>query len=311
MAQTDGALIAPSQINTRVGHRRKFWSTDNPWFWLSPAILFLLAYSIFPLLYNLFISFNEWQIRKKVFVGVGLDNWVKLLGDERAWNAARVTFTYTVIALAVELCLGMTIALLLDSRPWGVGLMQTLIILPMVTAPAVTGMLFRLLEHSDFGVISWVLYGLGLLNKNEPLLGGTGKYALAGVLIADIWQWTPFFVLIILSGLKALPDEVIEASQVDGASWWQRLWRIKIPLLQKVLSIAILFRLVDLFKVFDYVFIMTAGGPALKTETLSFYGYINTFSTIKWGYGATLGLTIMVLGWIMAYVYQKLFRLKW
>jgi len=134
------------------------------------------------------------------------------------------------VALAIQLLLGMLIALLLDAKPWGSGLMQTLIILPMVVAPAVAGLMGRLMMHSEFGVISVYSYQLGLLEKSEPLLGGTGRFALIAVLLVDIWQWTPFFVLIILAGLKGMPHEVLEAAEVDGANWFQRLTRVKIPL---------------------------------------------------------------------------------
>jgi multiple sugar transport system permease protein len=313
MPRSDSVLTARSGLESRVPSQRRFLSADNPWLWLTPALLFMLFYSIFPLIYNLFLSFNEFQTRRKVFVPVGLDNWSNLLSntDGRVYNSLLVTAQYTVIALILELLLGLIIALLLDARPWGVGLMQTLIILPMVTAPAVAGMLFRLLEHSDFGVISWVLYGLGILNKSEPLLGGTGKYALIGVVLVDVWQWTPFFALILLAGLKSLPHEILEASEVDGADWFRRLLRIKLPLLSGVLTVAFLFRLVDLYKVFDYVAIMTAGGPALHTETLSFYGYVYTFQQVKWGYGATIGLAMMIIAWVSAFAYVKFFRVRW
>ncbi|MBZ0277060.1 MAG: sugar ABC transporter permease [Anaerolineae bacterium] len=247
-----------------------------------------------------------------MFVVKDFFNWNRLLfEDPRFGNALTVTLQYTVLALVTELLLGLVIALLLDAKPWGSGLMQTLLILPMVTAPAVAGLIFRLLEHSEFGVISWLMYSFGLLVKEEPLLGGTGKYALLGLLIVDIWQWTPFFVLIILAGLKGIPTDILEASQVDGANYIQRLTRIKIPLLFSVITIAILFRLVDLFKIFDYVTIMTSGGPGGHTETVSFYSYVNTFQLIKWGYGAAIGVFVMMMGWVSAFLYQKIFRVRW
>jgi len=297
-------------VDTRP--RRKFWSGENPLFWLIPAVLFLLLYSIFPLLFNIYRSFFEFSSSRKVWVDLGVRNWVELFTDDpRFLNALGVTLTYVAVALAIQLLLGMLIALLLDAKPWGSGLMQTLIILPMVVAPAVAGLMGRLMMHSEFGVISVYSYQLGLLEKSEPLLGGTGRFALIAVLLVDIWQWTPFFVLIILAGLKGMPNEVLEAAEVDGANWFQRLTRVKIPLLFGVITVAILFRLVDLFKIFDYIAIMTAGGPAGRTESVSYYSFVNTFSQVKWGYGATIGVVIMVMGWVAAWIYQKVFRLKW
>ena len=317
MAQSKPITVASSQVASSVvtGHRRGFFSGENPWLWLAPASLILLLYSIFPLLYNLIYSFQVWSIQRNEWIisrNGPLINWDMLfISDPRFGNALVVTLQYTVFALSIELLLGLLIALLLDAKPWGSGLMQTLMILPMVTAPAVAGLIFRLLQHSEYGVLSWILYGAGALTKAEPLLGGTGKYALFGVLMVDVWQWTPFFTLIILAGLKGLPTEVLEAAEVDGAGWLNRLLRIKIPLLFSVLTVGILFRLVDLYKVFDYIVIMTSGGPASRTETISFYSYVNTFQQTKWGYGAAIGLFIMVVGWASAWLYQKIFHVKW
>lgn len=306
------SISVKSVRGTSARPKRRFFSFDNPWIWFSPAVMLLFLYSIFPLIYNIFISFHEWSTSKKLFVVKEFFNWNRLLfEDPRFGNALTVTLQYTVLALVTELLLGLVIALLLDAKPWGSGLMQTLLILPMVTAPAVAGLIFRLLEHSEFGVISWLMYSFGLLVKEEPLLGGTGRYALLGLLIVDIWQWTPFFVLIILAGLKGIPTDILEASQVDGANYLQRLTRIKVPLLFSVITIAILFRLVDLFKIFDYVAIMTSGGPGGHTETVSFYSYVNTFQLIKWGYGAAIGVFVMMMGWVSAFLYQKIFRVRW
>jgi multiple sugar transport system permease protein len=292
--------------------RRKFWSGENPLFWLAPAVVFLALYSVFPLIFNLITSFHEFSNSRREWVFLGGRNWVELFTDDpRFINALGVTFTYVASALVIQLILGMLIALLLDAKPWGSGLMQTLIILPMVVAPAVAGLMGRLMMHSSFGVISFYTYQFGLLQESEPLMGGRGTYALIAVLLVDIWQWTPFFVLIILAGLKGMPNEVLEAAEVDGANWFQRLTRVKIPLLFGVITVAILFRLVDLFKIFDYIAIMTAGGPAGRTESVSYYSFVNTFAQVKWGYGATIGVVIMAMGWFAAWLYQKIFRLKW
>lgn len=309
----DSVFTRSTSVSVGSGQRkRKFLSGDNPLFWLAPAVIFLFLYSIFPLLFNLYRSLYEFSNSRREWVFVEFRNWVKLFTDDpRFINALGVTLQYVVLALVIQLLLGLLIALLLDAKPWGSGLMQTLIILPMVTAPAVAGLMFRLLQHSEFGVLSYAVYAAGILTKEEPLLGGTGRYALFAVLIVDIWQWTPFFVLIILAGLKGMPTEVLEAAEVDGANSFQRLTLIKVPLLFTVITVAVLFRLVDLFKVFDYIALMTAGGPALRTESVSYYSFVNTFSQIKWGYGATIGVVIMAMGWVSAWLYQKIFRLKW
>lgn len=312
MAQPDGVMVAlPSSSDNKPTQQRGFFNSANPWLWLSPALIFLIVYSLGPFILNIIMSLTEFKARQKQFQFVGLENWSDLFQDSRFQNAMGITLQYVVIALIIQVCLGLLIAVLLDARPFGVGLMQTLIILPMVTAPVVAGMLFRLLTHSEFGYIDFIFQNLGIVTKDEPLIGGRGVYALMGVLLVEVWQWTPFIVLIVLAGLKSIPTEVIEAAQVDGANGWQRFWRVKLPLLRTVLSIAILFRLVDLFRVFDYVAILTAGGPALHTETLSYYGYVNTFQQVKFGYGATIGVFLMIVVWIVAFSYIRIFRVKW
>jgi multiple sugar transport system permease protein len=316
MARSERLSVPAVELNINNQHaKRGFFSSENPWLWVAPATLILLLYSLFPLLYNLYYSFQVWSTQQHRWIisrNGPFTNWENIFfADARFGNSLVVTFQYTIAALVIELLLGLFIALLLDAKPYGSGLMQTLMMLPMVTAPAVAGLIFRLLEHSEFGLLSYYAYSTGLLTKQEPLLGGSGQYALLGILLVDIWQWTPFFTLIILAGLKSVPAELLEAAEVDGAAWWSRLTRIKIPLLFGVITVGVLFRLVDLYKAFDYIVIMTSGGPALKTETVSYYSYVNTFQQVKWGYGAAIGVFIMLLGWITAFIYQRAFRVRW
>jgi multiple sugar transport system permease protein len=295
---------------TSRSRRTPLWSFESPWLWLAPAILLLVVYSIYPLIFNIFTSFQEFSPVSHNFEWVGLKNWIYIFQDERTLNALKNTFSYMFIALTVELVLGMSIALLFDSKIYLKGLWQTLIILPMVTPPAVAGLIFRLLEHSDFGVLSWVLYGAGIIQRSEPLLGGTGKWALTAVLLADIWQWTPFVILIFLAGLKSLPSEPLEAAEVDGASGWQKFWLVKLPLMRNVVAIVILFRVIDLYRLFDYVYIMTMGGPGNRTETISFYAY-RTYSFVEWGHTAVLAIVVLALIWVSTNLYIRFFHVEW
>lgn len=339
MAQAGKIQDASREREDSPLEKPAFFSADNPFFWLLPGIGLLLLYAVFPLIYNIWISFHEWDLMGKEFdpvVGEGQpffgENWktmwdsliagpinlntilpgaAELSIDPRIQNSIIITFEYVIIALIIQLVLGLTIALLLDAQPWGAGLMQSVMILPMVIAPAIVGMMFRLLLHSELGGIQWMLYQVGITSEAEPLMGGSGRYALAALLIVDVWQWTPFFVIILLAGLKGLPQEIMEASAVDGANFFQRLFRIKIPLLKSVLLIAVLFRLIDLYRVYDYVHIMTSGGPAGRTETLSYYTAIQTFNQLEWGYGATISVTILLIAWLTAFLYQKFFKIEW
>ncbi|GGE17505.1 ABC transporter permease [Aureimonas endophytica] len=278
--------------------------------WLLPLIAILLVFTIFPLLYNIWLSFHEFVPRRRAVQYVGLANWSQLVSDARFWQALTVTFTYFIIALAIELALGMAIALLLDSDEPGFGFLRGLLTLTLVIPPAIVGMMYLLMQDPQFGVISYFLQMIGLQDPTKPILA-TSSTALAGVLLAEIWQWTPFMVLILLAGLRALPSEPYEAAQIDGASAFQTFRRLTLPMMSKVIAIAVLIRGMDLFRAFDYVFVMTSGGPGTSTYTLSLYAWQQTFSFVKWGYGATLSLVTLAMILILANLFIRVAKVRW
>ena len=284
--------------------------SDHPLPWLLPLIAILLVFTIFPLFYNIWLSFHEFFPRKRALQFVGLTNWRNLVADARFWQALAITFTYFIVALAIELALGMAIALLLDSDEPGFGFLRSLLTLTLVIPPAIVGMMYLLMEDTQFGVISYFLQMIGVQDPNKPILA-TSSTALAGVLLAEIWQWTPFMVLILLAGLRALPSEPYEAAQIDGASAFQTFRRLTLPMMSKVIAIAILIRGMDLFRAFDYVFVMTSGGPGTSTYTLSLYAWQQTFSFVKWGYGATLSLVTLAIVLVMGNLFIKLAKVRW
>ena len=289
---------------------RKWMSSDSPTPWLAPLVALLAAFTIYPLIYNIWLSFHEYAPFKRRLVYVGWDNWTTLFADSRFWEALSVTFVYFSIALVIELVLGMTIALLLDSDAPGFALLRALLTLTLVIPPAITGMMFLLMEDSEFGVLTYALEALGILDSGSPILA-TPSTALAGVMLADIWQWSPFMVLIFLAGLRSLPSEPYEAAMLDGASAFQIFRRITLPLMSKVIAVAVLIRGIDLFRTFDYMFVMTSGGPGTATYTLSLYAWQQTFSFIKWGYGATISIVSLVLILIIANLFIWVTKVRW
>lgn len=293
------------------GLSRRFISSDRPWLWLAPIVALLLFIGIYPLVYNLWNSFREFNPMLGRVEPVGFENWARLFTDVRVREALGTTAVYVSAALLIEFVLGLGIAVLFNAGPWASGLWQSLLILPMVVPPTVAAVMFKVLENADYGALAYYLQSWGITDKVEPLLGGTGRFAMPAVLIPDIWQWTPFFVLILLAGLKALPTDPLEASRVDGASAWQTFWHVTLPMLRPMIAIAVLFRLVDLLKVFDYIYVMTAGGPGTRTEVLSFYAYQRSFTTIEWGYGSVLGIVILLLAIVVANVYVRVFKVEW
>jgi len=189
-------------------------------------------------------------------------------------------------------------------------LLRGLLTLTLVIPPAITGMMFLLMEDPEFGVLTYILEAMGILSGQDPILA-TSSTALAGVMLADIWQWTPFMVLIFLAGLRSLPQEPYEAAMLDGASAFQTFRRITLPMMSKVIAVAVLIRGIDLFRAFDYMFVMTSGGPGTSTYTLSLYAWQQTFSFIKWGYGATLSLVSLVLILVIANLFIWIAKVRW
>jgi multiple sugar transport system permease protein len=289
---------------------RRWFLSDHPLPWLAPLIAMLLVFAVYPLFYNIWLSFHEYAPFRRRLEWVGFANWVQLWNDERLIGSLQVTFTYFFVALGAQVVLGMALALLLDSEARGFAFLRGLLTLTLVIPPAVTGMMFLLMQDPEFGVITYVLEGLGLLSPASPILA-TPSTALIGVMLADIWQWTPFMVLIFLAGLRALPPEPFEAAMIDGASWWQTFRRLTLPMMSKVIAVAILIRGIDLFRVFDYVFVMTSGGPGTATYTVSFYAWQQTFSFIKWGYGATISLLTLAIILVMANLFIRIAKVKW
>ncbi|MCY4006405.1 MAG: sugar ABC transporter permease [Rhodobacteraceae bacterium] len=289
---------------------KRILTGDSALPWLAPLLAMLVVFTIYPLIYNIWLSFHEYAPFRRRLELVGTDNWQALFSDERFWDSLSVTFTYFGVVLIIQVVLGMAIALLLDSEQKGFGVLRALLTLTLVIPPAITGMMFLLIEDPEFGVLTWLLESLGILDGTQPILA-TGSTALMGVMLADIWQWTPFMVLIFLAGLRSLPPEPYEAAMLDGASSWQTFRRITLPLMGKVIAVAVLIRGIDLFRIFDYMFVMTSGGPGTSTYTLSLYAWQQTFSFIKWGYGATISLVSLILILVIANLFIWVARVRW
>jgi multiple sugar transport system permease protein len=275
-----------------------------------PLVAMLVAFTIIPLIYNVWLSFHEYRPFSRSMEFVGLENWQIMFADTRMWGALRVTMFYFAVVLTVEVILGMAIALLLDAEEFGFGLLRTLLTLTLVVPPAIVGMMYLLLQDSEFGVITYVLDTLGILDKGTPILS-TPATALWGVMLADVWQWTPFMVLIFLAGLRSLPAEPYEAAMLDGASAFMVFRRITLPMMRKVIAVAVLIRGIDIFRMFDYVFVMTSGGPGTSTYTLSLYSWQQTFSFVKWGYGATVSLFTLVIILVIANLFIYVSKVRW
>ncbi len=297
-----------SPIRRRIALLPRWMTAEHPLPWLFPATALTLAFGIYPLAYSIWLSFHKQNFFTRRLDFIGLQGWIDVLHDGRMWHSLWITTLYTVVCLIIQLVLGIAIALLLDTDRPGYGLMRALMTLPLVVPPAVTGMMFLLMEDAQFGVLAHYAAVIGLVSPEQPILGNP-RTALIGVMIADIWQWTPFMVLIIMAGLRALPKEPFEAAAIDGASSLQMLRYLTLPMLGRVIAVAVLIRSIDLFRIYDYIYVMTAGGPGTETETLSFYAG-RLFGLANFAYAAILSLITLIVLNVAATTFIKLARVK-
>lgn len=288
----------------------RWMTSEHPLPWLLPASALMIVFGVYPLVSAIITSLYRRNAATRKLLFDPDYNWVKAFGDERVWNALSNTLIYTGVALVIQLLLGMAIALLLDSDRKGYGFMRALMTLPLVIPPAVTAMMFLMMLNGSFGVIARGIMALGLLPNNFSILGDANT-ALAGVLLAEIWQWTPFMVLIMLAGLRSLPKEPFEAAAIDGASHVQAFFKLTLPMMSKVIAIAVLIRGVDLLRAFDYVKVMTDSGPGTATETLSSYaGRVYFGGNPDGPYTATIALITLIIVIVASTIFMKLARVK-
>ncbi len=238
----------------------------TPYLFMAPAAAIMAVALFYPLLYMVFGSFRDWDPSETLAEApyVGLANYTKLLGDAAFHESLRITLTFAFTVVSAEMLIGLGLALLLDRNIRGMSVLRTLFILPMMIAPVVVGLVWRFMYHPTDGIFNRWLTALGL-----PRVDWLGDHALMSVIIADIWQWTPFIFILSLAALQSLPRSALEAARIDGASGWQQILHIKLPLMAPVLVVTFLLRLIDAFKVLEVILVMTDGGPGLSTEILA------------------------------------------
>ena len=242
------------------------YNKTTPYLFLVPALLIMVLGLLYPLGYMVYGSFRDWSpsesLGESTFIGLG--NYVTLWNDPSFRESVGVTLKFAISVVSVEMLLGVGLALLLDRNLRGMSLLRTLFILPMMIAPVVVGLIWRYMYHPTLGVFNKALTGVGL-----DSVDWLGQHALLSVIIADIWQWTPFIFILSLAALQSLPRSALEAARIDGATGWQQIIHIKLPLMMPVLIVTGLLRLIDAFKVLEVILVMTEGGPGLSTEILA------------------------------------------
>lgn len=238
----------------------------TPYLFMAPAVIIMSIALIYPLGYMIWGSFRDWNPSQTIGEAefVGLKNYVTLANDPNFHESLFVTLRFAFFVVSIEMLLGVGLALLLDRNIRGMSVLRTMFILPMMIAPVVVGLMWRYMYHPTDGTINRTLDSLGLSRVDW-----LGDHALTSVIIADIWQWTPFIFILSLAALQSLPRSTLEASRIDGATPWQQIIHIKLPLMMPVLIVTGLLRLIDAFKVLEVILVLTNGGPGLSTEILA------------------------------------------
>ena len=266
--------------------------------------MLLLLLTVYPILnlIGMSVSTIGFQAAKEIWTFTPGTNFHDLLDDDifriSLWN----TLVFAVVAVAVEIILGLTLAILVASVSRFKGLIRTVLIVPILMPPVAIGSMWKLMYSLDFGVLNQIITSLGLQPVNW--LGST-SLALFSVIIVDVWHWTPFVFLILFAAVEGLPKEVIEAARIDGARNRELVFKIIIPLMKPALAVAVLFRIILAFKVFDEVFLLTSGGPGTSTEVVSLHLYKVFFEQNQMGYGALLSLAIIAATIAFLWVGQR------
>ena len=261
---------------------------------VAPSIFLMLLVGVFPLLYLIMVSFQGITMTENNSDFVGLQNYAYLAKDKRMWLALGHTMIFLIIALPIELLLGLAMAqLFLDKLP-GRQVFIALLVLPVVISPIVAGATWSLMFDNRFGPINQIIGWVA--GKDMPLLWTFNpNLVYPAILVAEIWQWTPFMFLLLLAALANVDKSQLEAAAIDGAGYWRTFRQIVLPSIWPVMAIALLIRALDLFRLFDIVWALTQGGPGTMTETISMFTYVQGFRQFETSYTAAVALLIIVL----------------
>jgi len=274
-------------------HRHQIGDSTIQRLFILPTLLLLILWNVFPLFYSLYLSFTRYSHSGKLPpVWIGTANYDALLSDPKVWENFAITGRYALLTVLFQALVGFGLALLLRGKFKGSGLLTTLILIPMMLSPVIVGMFWRLIFNPLTGIFNYLI---GYWNPTTAPIW-LKDYALISVVIVDVWMWSPFVMLLCLSGLKAIPDYLYEAAAVDRASPWRQFWRITLPAVAPMLLLAVLFRTIEALKAFDLVMGLTGGGPGNATETVSVGLYRMVFQgQARTGTASALAYIVLVV----------------
>jgi multiple sugar transport system permease protein len=269
---------------------------------VAPALIVLFLMNIFPLLWSFGLSFYNYRANRQTVPGfVGLDNYAKVLADPTVWERFQTTALIVGSSVLLQLVAGFLVALLCERQFPLRKILLTLVLTPMMLSPVAVGVFFKLYYEPTFGLVSQTINALFTGQPFAMLASPTG--AIVGVVLADAWMWSPFVMLLVLAGLVSVPRYLYEAAEVDRASWWRRFRTITFPYIRSLLLLAILFRTIETFKLFDVVYIITEGGPGAATETIGVYIYRIAFQFFRTSQSTALAYIILFVVIVLTSLY--------
>ena len=275
---------------------------------LAPAVIYLLMMSIYPFVYSLYLSTTRKNLSRPYQKGfIGIENYTTLLKTDLFQQAIQNTLVITALSIAVELLIGFLVARLffsISDVP-GNNIIRTVYILPMMLTPVVSGLLWSYILNPTLGIANYILRETG---QDPYTWFASVRTALKTVVMVNVWQWSPFLMLLILAGLVSIPREQYEAAAIDGANFFQIVRHIEVPFLRNVVLIGIIFRVIDNFRMFDIVYVATRGGPGSATEIVSMYAYREMFQFFNVGYGSAAAVIILIMATLVTNVLYRFIR---
>ena len=279
------------------------------WLFSAPALIFVAGVTIFPILYSIVMSVRHVTVSGSGFAMTGITgaNYSAVIHSSVWRYALGFTIVYTIVTVLVELALGTMIALVLERLTAGRGLMMALLLIPWSMITVINAELWGYIYEATYGAAQAIFGALGL---GHPNILGTSTPAIIGMMVADIWKTTPFVAIIVLAGLVMLPGDVYEAAEIDGSSGWSTFWRITVPLLRPTLALAVMFRVLQAFGLFDLPYVLTGGGPGTATTSLAVLGYKAMFQNLDFGGGAAVATSTALLVLLGCLLSLRTFRVQ-
>jgi multiple sugar transport system permease protein len=273
---------------------------------VAPALLCIIAIALYPVLNTFKLSLYYMKLQ---LIGmthfIGFQNYISLFNDPRFRSASINTVIFTIVSVSLELVIGMIMALLMNKKFKGTGLVRAAILIPWAIPTIVSALMWKFIYNDQFGLLNDILLRMGIINSYKAWLGSP-SLAMGSAIFADVWKTAPFMALLLLGGLQNISYEFYEAAKVDGAGSIRRFFSITLPLLKPTILVALIFRTLDAFRVFDLIFVMTGGGPGNSTETLTIYAYKTLFRNLDFGIGSAIAVVIFIFVFVFAMIYIRL-----